>query len=538
MNGYEKQWGNEMPIDLENDDEFEGKGRYEQIEEIERLREIAEIKALRAKNEESARKSLFGPPLSEQFKLNAVPSVSAEVARNVPIAGPLAEKFADLVTTPEQQEETRNRRSEAFRKYPDLMKGAALAGSIGGAFALPSPASGVGGVTGSLGRIAETGAIAGTDAALRGEDALGSGIEAAQYAFLAEAARPKFYNRVFGGIPDEMQDFYTKNRKAVNAARPTDELAQSLGLDAKRVQREISQGSGDSYRILRESRQAYPLDSILGALDTARTRISEMGAFGKGEQALLKEIDRLGYRIMQESKDMQSVDPDKVKSFITAYRNATDAYRKGQLGLGHPAGQGYTKSVLREADSAMDSALKELVPEYGEQMRKVSRATQAIKPLEKTLSNETKATHYVKRLMRGSDPAGMKALKDFDAVAGTNYASELPASYTREYLERPNIHGSRQVNMGRSVGKAVAGDFGEMVGGIAGGAQDIYARKIGKVLLDISALPGLGYAGQMLQKAALKSPYAAMGMYRFLKNRDQAFREKMDDLLNEEEGGQ
>ena len=505
------------------------------MEEIYRLREIEEIKALRAQNERRVRKALLPPTLMEQTEPGAIPPMADAAIRSLPIAGPIAEGVRRQLTPDKTNENIEKWRAEKFRKHPDYITGAGVAGAVVGGMLIPSPAAKIGGITGAIARIGESAAVNSTDELLRGGSPLDAGIMAGGITSAVELARPKLYNRVFGGIPDEMQDFYSANRKAVNSARSPQELAEAMPADAKRVQREVSQGSGESYKILRESGHAYPLDNILEALDTARARIAEMGAFGKGDQAMMKELDRLGYRIMQESNGLRTVDPEKVKSFITAYRNATQAYKSGKLGLGHPAGQGYMQGVLKEADSAMDQALKEMVPEYAEQMQKVSRATRAIKPIQNTLSDETRAIHYIKRLMRGSDPAGMKALKEFDAVAGTNYAVELPAAYTKEFLQRPNIQGSRQVNVGKGVGKAIGGDLGEALGGLFGAGQDIYARKIGKLLLDISALPGMGTAGRMLNKAALKSPYAALSMYRWLKMRDQAFSNKMDEFLQEEE---
>ena len=509
--------------------------RREEMDEIYRLREIEEIKALRAENERRVRKAVLPPSLSEQTEWGALPPMADAAVRSMPIIGPISEGVRERITSDEKNANLEKWRAESFKKYPDYITAAGITGAVAGSIAIPSPAAKMGGITGSIARVGESAAVNATDELMRGGSPLDVGIQSGLITTGVELARPKLYNRIFGGIPDEMQDFYSKNRKAVNSARSTSELGESMTADAKRVQQEISQGSGQSFKTLRESGVGYPLDNILSPIDTARQRIAQMGAFGKGDQALMKELDRLGYRIMEESNGLKTVDPEKVKSFITAFRNATQAYKAGKLGLGHPAGQGYTQSVLKEADAAMDKVLKDLVPEYAEQMKKVSAATRAIKPLQKTLSDETKATHYIKRLMRGSDPAGMKILKDFDEVARTNYATELPAAYTKEFLERPNIHGSRQVNAGKGVGKAIGGDFGEAIGGLVGAGQDIYARKIGKMLMDISALPGLGTAGRMLNKAALKSPYAAMATYRFLRMRDQAFSSKMDEYLQEEE---
>jgi hypothetical protein len=129
----------------------------------------------------------------------------------------------------------------------------------------------------------------------------------------------------------------------------------------------------------------------------------------------------------------------------------------------------------------------------------------------------------------------MKALKDFDEVAKTDFATEIPASYAREFLQTGNMNVSRNVNFGRSAGRAIGGPVGEVIGGGIGMINDVYAKKIGKTLLDLSMMPGLGSAGKLLHKAALKSPHAGMAMYRFLKTRDAVFSQKTDEFFKDEE---
>jgi hypothetical protein len=397
--------GNQGDVERHGPESF----RQSEIDEIKRLQEIEEIKALRAQNERRLRKAILPPTLFDQLEPGAIPAMTDEAARNIPIVGPLAEAGLSAMTSQESQDARERWRINNIRKYPDLMQAAAITGGLGGSMMLPSPAKNIGGMTGSLARVGETSAITTTDDILRGGgEPIATGIGSAAIAAIPEFGSLKKINRIVGGIPEEMSDYYVKNRRAVNTARPSVDVAESMAKAGRRVQGEISAGSGESYRTLRESGVNYPIDSVLEALDKARNRISELGAFGKGEQALMKEIDRLGYKIMEESKGLKTVDPEKVKSFITAYRSSTDAYRTGKLGLAHPAGEGYVKSILKESDRDMNGVLKDLVPEYGDQMSRVSKAVRVVKPVERVLSDETTARRYMKRIMSGKDPAGMK----------------------------------------------------------------------------------------------------------------------------------
>jgi hypothetical protein len=484
------------------------------------------------------------PPLSDQLVPEAIVPAVTQAARSVPVAGALADRAREALTSEDEQKAFDDRQREAMRRFPTVMKGATLGGAVGGSFALPSPASKMTNLGGAAARVGEAAAVNASDAAIRGENPGEAGLVAGGTALVPEMFRIKNWNRVFGGIPEEMQDYYMANRQLVNRQKPVPDVAADMNKAGKKMREGISKGSGESFDILKKG-QPYNIDHVLDAIDEARGKIRQTGAFGAGDEALIKQLDDLGYKIMRESPDLKNVPPEKVKYFINAFRNITGAYERGNLGGPHPPGEGHVKGILKDADKRIDGALKDDNPEYKKKMIEVSRATRAMKPVARALSDETKSLQYVRRLMRGKDPAGMQALKDFDAAGGTTFHKDIPAAYTKEFLTKGNTNGSRQVNTMKSLGKAIGGSIpmlgeagarlGEGAGALMGAGQDVYARKIGKALMDISSLPGLGSSFRMLHQAATKSPYAAIAMYRFLKERDAAFAEKMQTLLDDDE---
>lgn len=289
-------------------------------------------------NQEKIRK-LMNPKIGEQLgyiaedPIRRGATVLSEAARNAPVVGPLAESFADDVLTDEDKAAMEERRRDLYRHAPTVAAVAGTTGAIGGGLALPAPGQNTGGPAGILTRVGSTAGYASADAAMRGEDVPNAAATGLFYGMIPEAARIRNYNRVFGNIPDEVSDYYVKNRAAVNGAPEVKDAAAALNKDAKRVQKGVSQGSGESFDILKRSGQQYPLDNVLSAIDKARDKIKEAGAYGAGEKRLLKELDRLGYEIMGDSKDLANVPPEKVKSFIAQYRAITGAYERGKLGM-------------------------------------------------------------------------------------------------------------------------------------------------------------------------------------------------------------
>ena len=183
----------------------------------------------------------------------------------------------------------------------------------------------------------------------------------------------------------------------------------------------------------------------------------------------------------------------------------------------------------------MNQRLKTAVPEYGTKMDDVSAKTRAFKGVARKLKDETSARSYIRRMMMGKDPEGMKALKEFDQVAGTGYSQELQDSFTKEQFMKERPNGSRRTNMYANWGEASGIPFGKAVGGAIGYGQDIYGGRVAKLLLDIASTGYLGKAGEMLNRASRRGPQAALATHRWLMDNDKAYQSQIDALKQEDQ---
>lgn len=482
-------------------------------------------------------REIVRPSLSTQLGrmgLADAVGVASEAAESVPLAGPLVKRGAAALA-PEDAPEYEQRRAERYRRLPDVMGGAHAVGTIGGALALPSPAGKVNGlVAAPAARAVEGAAVFGGDAALRDQDPTVPALAGAGMGGLSGVIRPKTFNRVVGGIPDEMQDYYVANREAVNAARARPELGQAMVAEGRAASRDVSSGSTEAYRVLEQSGKELPLSEITGPIDAAIARLEGGGRFGDATKGVVAKLQELRSDAVAESTTNGTIEAVKVKNFVNAFRDTTKAYEKGPGPGQPPNGRNYVTGVLRGADQAIDGALKRAVPEYEAAMKPLARATAAFKPVQRALRDENTADTFVRQMMNQRNPEGVKALREFDKVRGTDFANELKASYTKEFFNRPNMAGSRQVNLGRAVGR-VGGPIGEAVGGMVGAAQDVYARKVGKALLDMSAAPLMRPWADLIAKAYQRSPATAMGLHGLLWERDEAYRNAVQQLTGEEQ---
>jgi len=229
----------------------------------------------------------------------------------------------------------------------------------------------------------------------------------------------------------------------------------------------------------------------------------------------------------------------KVKNLLTQIREQGQAYKKG---IGEAKGTEYNLNQVRDGARSMNERLKDNVPGYRAHMDGVATKTRAYKEVAGRFKDETATRNAVRRMMLGKDPEGLRALRDMDAAAGTNHAQELQDSFVKEQFSKERINGSRRTLLGGAVGAGIGammgqGPIGSVLGSAAGTAAgataDVMGGKAAKALLDLASTPYLGRVGDMLNRAARKSPQAVLAVHRWGMENDRAYAEKINSLTEE-----
>ncbi len=467
---------------------------------------------------------------------------------DVPLVRPLAERVTAMIEPGDYeqnletaQDEYKAKRMKDVRDYPR----ASLLGSFGGGLASPTPGGKMKGAAGVASRVGGQMGIGAADAALRDESTATAAGLGGLAAALPEALRIKNFNRTFLGTPDDLQDYYLKNRAGVKGAKDLDTLATELHQGRDAMADAVSEGSGESYDILKKSGYQMPLGDAEAALQESIDLIKGGGAYDPASQGLIRQLEAIRDAVRADASlgPAAAIEAAKVKNLITQTRNVGKAY---QAGVGGAAtGTKYNADAVKSGARQIDQRLKDAVPDYRAKMEGVAAKTEAFKGVAKRFRDETATRQAVRRMMLGKDPEALKALKEFDGIGGTSHAKDLQDSYAASQFGQDRTRGSKRTLMGTVVGGAIGAmaSGGNPVitpmiaaAGAAGGqAADVAGGKIAQMLLDLASTPYLGKAGDMLNRAGRKSPQAVLATHRWLMDNDKAYQSQIDALKQEDE---
>jgi hypothetical protein len=173
--------------------------------------------------------------------------------------------------------------------------------------------------------------------------------------------------------------------------------------------------------------------------------------------------------------------------------------------------------AVSDARKNLDEILKQISPEYKEQMAKLASDTEAAVGIGSKFRTEGGAEKLLQRVSRGKDQYSKEALEAFDNRFGTQFADDLQNAAVKNQFTRETTNGSRRTLLGTvagsAIGAAVGGPMGSAVGSVAGAGAGATIDKVGGRIWQ-AVLDGtlkVGPYAKVLEEAAKRGP-AAVGV--------------------------
>jgi hypothetical protein len=384
--------------------------------------------------------------------------------------------------------------------------------NLAGAVASPLNKLAPGSTVQSLARGAALGSAGASEAESLSEfvEDVGKGTAAGVGGGLAIKALPKAYQALKGGgvraasmasdLNPEAVEFYLKNRAAVKAARPLEDVARDVTSGLDEAAGKISQESQKSREMLKNV--GIDRQSVADAL---KARADELIAKAQTPEELAAAEKLLAQAEFTAARPGKGIEGDDLKDFLQ--RMGDKAYADKVT-----AG-GFETPLARELQSfrgEVDEATKFLSPQYEAQMREVAEGTRMLQNVRPRFDKPEKAYNALKGIAREKSPFQKENLEALDKYLGKDLALEARASGVADAFASPRINGSRNVNLGARIGEAGGGVTGA-IGAVLGYAKDHLARPAtGKALdLAIALKPyekDLGKFAKPLLDAARKGP--------------------------------
>lgn len=493
--------------------------------------------------------------LLDQLADSPTSVAGSQVARNIPVVGPLAVKAAHGLSaglariTPDAllPDDAKGKsfgelydqfEAEDTAKQKDLEKRhpvATTVGSIAGSAAMPVPFAKTAGAAGVAGRIGGGAAIAGADALVRTGDVedsakaagiaggVSAGLEALPVVGRAAGKLGRKAGNVVFGVPEAATARYLADPKAVKSAGTLKQVSDEFIEAMQEVRSGLSRDSGEAYRILANS-PAVPATNFAAPLRQQSAEIEALGAIGPARKKLLKFYESLESDLASMADDAGMIGADKGKALMAVLDGRIQQLkRKG--------GDAKVVGSLQDARRAIDEQLKTSVPGYAEHMAELAGSTRAAVGIADKFRSDEGAYNTLKQIMRGKSPHKLQDLQKFDERFGTDFAEQLQNSYAKEAFTRETTQGSRKTvaggAAGAAVGSMVGGPMGATVGSAVGAATGATVDKYGGViyqrLLDGSLAAGK-YTEPLKKVYELRGAAALAAAHEALKAQDPDYR--------------
>lgn len=400
----------------------------------------------------------------------------------------------------------------AFVPGLNLARGASLAKQVGAA----AVAGGVGGFGLSEAKDAK---------GLARDTAIGAGVGGAVGGVAGAVMRgagkiadgAKFAGKRAVGLASDLNpesvDFYLANRDAVNSARDLKPIAEDLFDGGRELASRVSRASGESADILARDEVSVPKAQILQRIDEQMSALEQGGMFTAGAERELAALQKMRDRLIAGKENLVG---GQVKQFI---RQMDDVAYPGHGGAAEIP-QGLSRQARDLRHIASEEA-KTQSPAFREKMAEVAGMERVRSGIEGKLSTPEKAYNTARGLAQERNPFTNELFEAVDKANGTNLTHEARASAIRDVFEAPRYNGSRNVNVGGTIGEASGGPVGKAIGAVLGYAKDVLARPAAKKSLDIAIAlephaARLGKFAKPLMEAAARGPAAFIYTHQLL----------------------
>lgn len=329
----------------------------------------------------------------------------------------------------------------------------------------------------------------------------------------------------------------------INQAKFGDALRQSPGVTAMQKERDFLEQTGlKSMRPEEVKRYVMQLDkSLEPAFDKMKMGIP----LDEGEKALIahrKFINSKLIEIPEYDKAMGPVrDRMRVLGEVQPHIGDVDQTYKTLERLDNPA--------MTQAKAGLEGMFP-----WQSAARSIPEEATAINTMNKDLRgvNENNMEPFLKRMTRVNQSS-----KDREAFGGlASRAKDMPESTVpirdmeqylkdlniKEAFEKPYVKGSRNVNLGRSIGGMIAsvgqkvsneaGAIGHGIGAVMGGVADLMGPQVVKRVIDVVDSPAGKKFADVYRKAAERGPQAIVMTHELLKQNDPEYRK----MINEGDG--
>lgn len=407
---------------------------------------------------------------------------------------------------------------------------------MGGKYATPAAEAAVNIGEAARGAIMESNQGQEFDAAKMGAG-IGAAFEAAPFVakgvtWLGKEGGKKA-GRILTNVDEAAAEHYLANPEAVNAAKPLSEVTDQFVNTVRDQRKALSESSGESYKLLKDSGKSAEINRITDPLNQASQKIGESGAYSKARVKAMKSLEDLAERVAEEG---DSLPLDKGKSLLTQLDTEISALAKKKKV------DPVALQSMRNARAEIDKLLKEEVPQYAEHMKGLAEETRNLVGVSDTFRTPEGAQKLLRRIQLGKAEYPRRAIENMDKSLGTDFLGDLKNSRVKDVFSLDSTNGSRKTVLGGLVGMgagAVTGNpiLGPLIGGAIGGAADKYGGQIYKKILDGSLK--IGKYGDALKKVfELKGPAAVYTAHQTLMGEDPKYVETIHASAYTPPGGQ
>lgn len=394
--------------------------------------------------------------------------------------------------------------------------------------------------TGALKEAGKNIALSGATEALRGGELdISKGGEAAAWTAGIEGALKgagkvlKTFPNAVTGIGKDVAEYYTKNVKDVDAARPLGDVVDDFVTNIKNYRRKLSNESTAAYNALKESGKEIPASRLTSTISKQADRVGSATLTPQAKQ-LASEVSSFGNAIDEIAGPDGVIKPENVKDFI---RQLDDQIDWEAISYNRATTRDRALKAIRDD---FDSILKDKknFPEYADIMEKISKKASTLEDLGAALKNEKAADRLFKRLAQNKDPRAAEALAALDQEMATNFSKEIKDAGIKDLFLKENSRGSRNTLVSGAVG-AMAGSvlgvppwISGAIGATAGPSIDKYGRQAYQTILRANAnAPDIVKKYALVLNSAMQSGPASLAATHMLlrqkyKDYEEATKEK------------
>lgn len=322
------------------------------------------------------------------------------------------------------------------------------------------------------------------------------------------------------GVSDELADYYKANHKAVDAARPLQDVSNDLGDAAKTFRREMSNQSTEGFNALAKSGMSATASQLDAPIAAQVDRLGANAVTGQAK-AVVGELSSLRESIAAEAAANNGVlgatGLDKVKSFVRQIDDLIDyeAVNNNRASSRDKA----LLSIRREYDGLLKNDKG-----YEEIMQGLSSKASALDDVSAGLKNPKSTDNFLKRIASNKDPRSAEALSNLDSHMGTDFSKEVKDAGVKDVFNRENSRGTRNSFVSGAVGMLAGSAIGMppwisgAIGATAGPVVDKHGRQIyARILKAQAENPELmAKFSKVLDSAAQSGPASLIATHQLL----------------------